>query len=208
MLEQMGFDVDFKASCEAIVRYILDINKAENMEDYGRVMLYIFDALNNIQKYVRLDEQVEFERKLYYEDVFSGNLLETVQKLANINYRWHVHFSILFSLERGKKADALENYVRYFKDTVLGVRAFTLLEGAGIKNASRIRMDILNTVSEAIRQKKQLEFFCAQGILVISEAIGALVPVIIGELSQGMEWIEIKDTCLNKLKDRLCEKFE
>ena len=102
MRDQIGFAVDFKSSCDAVVRYLMEVNNAEDMEDYGRVMLNIFYILNGLQDdAIRVDDQLEFERALYYEDTFSANILETVLRLVNINYKWHLFFSC-FSTSSGE----------------------------------------------------------------------------------------------------------
>ncbi len=203
LMEQMGFSIDFKQSCDAVVRYIMNSNKAEDMEDYGRVMLFVFNALNDVRAHVRLDEQIEFERRLYFEDVFSGNLLETVQKLVNINYRWHMYFAILFSLEKGEKADVLENFVRFLRDDILRRSALAILQDAKIKNAAHVRVDILNAVSEVIRKDKRLEYFFESGIQFLYGALDAVVPAIAEALSRGEDWEEIKEAHIGLLQDKM-----
>ena len=204
MQEQIGFTIDFKASCESVVRYIMEINKVADMEDYGRVMLKTVDALDHIREtQVRVDEQIELERKLYYEDVFSANILETVERLININYKWHMLFLILFSLEKGDNVDDLESFIRFYRKSILSNRSFALLEEGGFQEARRIRFDILNAISEMVREKGRIEYLCEQGMAVIHRSINYVIPLIIAELSEGRSWKEIAQTYLNILRRRL-----
>ncbi len=204
MQAQIGFTIDFKASCESVVRYIMEVNKVADMEDYGRVMLKTVDALDHIKSaQVRVDEQIELERKLYYEDIFSANVLETVERLININYKWHMLFLILFSLEKGDNVDDLESFIRFYRKAVLSNRSFALLEEGEYADARRIRFDILNAISEMVRETGRVEYLCEKGMAIIHRSINYVVPLVISELSEGRRWEEISPTYLNILRRRL-----
>ena len=130
--------MDFKSSCDAVVRYLMEVNNAEDMEDYGRVMLNIFYILNGLQDdAIRVDDQLEFERALYYEDTFSANILETVLRLVNINYKWHLFFLVLFSIERGDNVEDLESFISYYRNVILSNRSFVMLDEACLLYTSR-----------------------------------------------------------------------
>lgn len=204
MQQQIGFTIDFKASCEAVVRYIMEINKVADMEDYGRVLLKTVDALDQIkEQQVRVDEQIELERKLYYEDIFSANILETVERLINSSYKWHMLFLILFSLEKGDNVEDLESFIRFYRKAILSNRSFALLDQGGYAKARRIRFDILNAISEMVREKGKIEYLCEQGMAVIHRSINYVIPLILAELEEGREWEEISTAYLNILRRRL-----
>jgi ppGpp synthetase/RelA/SpoT-type nucleotidyltranferase len=200
---QMGFSIDFKGSCDAVVRYLMDVNEADDLEDYGEMMLYIFNLLNDAHETVRLDEQVEFERKLYHEDVFCGILIETVQKLINVNYRWHLYYVILFYLSGTSNAEALEACISFFRDALYANRSFTLLEEAGIEESPVIRMELLNTVAKVVAEKKDIVYFCAEGMTEVHRALNYVVPMIISSYAQGRVWEEMKETAFDTLKERM-----
>lgn len=204
MQKQIGFTIDFKASCESVVRYIMEINKVADMEDYGRVMLNTVDALDHIREMqVRVDEQIELERKIYYEDIFSANILETVEQLINTSFKWHMLFLILFSLEKGDNVDDLESFIRFYRKAILSNRSFALLEEGKYPDARRIRFDILNAISDMVRKTGRVEYLCEQGVAVIHRSINYVIPLVISELGEGRRWEEIAPTYLNILWRRL-----
>ena len=202
MRQQIGFAIDFKASCDAVVRYIMVVNNAQDMEDYGRVMLNVFYILNSAQEGdVRVDSQLEFERGIYFEDDFSKNILETVLRLININYRWHLFFMVLFVLERGSNAEDLESFIAYYKNELLKNRSLSMLDE--LKDAARIRFDILTAISQVFRERQKVEYLCDAGIKAIHRSINATVPLILDELDDGRTWDDCKEELLTILKEKV-----
>jgi len=207
MNEQIGFTIDFKSSCDAVVRYIMEVNNAGDMEDYGRVMLNIFYTLNSFQEdAVRVDTQLEFERQIYYEDVFSANILETVLRLININYKWHLFFLVLFNIERGGNAADLESHICYYRNVILSNRSFALLDQLSSEDANRIRFEMLGAISEVFREKQNIEYLCALGIKTIHRALNYTIPLTVAEIQNGKSWEEIREQSLCVLKDRMSLK--
>ena len=201
---QIGFTIDFKASCDAVVRYIMDVNNAEDMEDYGRVMMSILYILNALpDEGVRVDEQLIFERKLYYESEFCSNILETILKLVNINYKWHLFFLVLCSLERGDNSDDLESFISYYRGVVLSNRSFAMLEQEEVADAREIRFDFLNAVSEVFKERQNIDYLCAVGIKTIHRALNYVIPMVVEECKKGKSWESIKGAYLNVFKGKL-----
>lgn len=201
---QIGFTIDFKASCDAVVRYIMDVNNAEDMEDYGRVMMSILYILNALpDEGVRVDEQLIFERKLYYESEFCSNILETILKLVNINYKWHLFFLVLCSLERGDNSDDLESFISYYRGVVLSNRSFAMLEQEEVADAREIRFDFLNAVSEVFKERQNIDYLCAVGIKTIHRALNYVIPMVVEECKKGKKWESVKGEYLNVFKGKL-----
>ena len=204
MRDQIGFAIDFKSSCDAVVRYLMEVNNAEDMEDYGRVMLNIFYILNGLQDdAIRVDDQLEFERALYYEDTFSANILETVLRLVNINYKWHLFFLVLFSIERGDNVEDLESFISYYRNVILSNRSFVMLDEAAPKDAVRIRFDMLNAISEVFSEKQNIEYLCESGMATIHRALNYVIPQVVADLQNNKSWDDIQSAYTNVLKSRL-----
>lgn len=204
MRDQIGFAIDFKSSCDAVVRYLMEVNNAEDMEDYGRVMLNIFYILNGLQDdAIRVDDQLEFERALYYEDTFSANILETVLRLVNINYKWHLFFLVLFNIERGDNVEDLESFISYYRNVILSNRSFVMLDEAAPKEAVRIRFDMLNAISEVFSEKQNIEYLCESGMATIHRALNYVIPQVVADLQNNKSWDDIQSAYTNVLKSRL-----
>lgn len=191
MSKQIGFAIDFKSSCDAVVRYLMVVNNANDMEDYGQVMLNVFYTLNTMQEEdVRVDRQIEFERTLWYEDKFSHNLYNTITALVNINFKWHMFFLVLFQIERGGNSDDLESFIRYYRNTLLANRTFALLDGR--EDAMRIRLDVINALSEYIGERQKIELLTLEGIRAMHRAINKTLPAVVEQLDAGVSWEDVR----------------
>ena len=82
-------------------------------------------------------------------------------------------------------------------------RSFALLDQGGYGKARRIRFDILNAISEMVREKGKVEYLCEQGMAVIHRSINYVIPLVLAELEEGREWEEISTAYLNILRRRL-----
>ena len=87
------------------------------MEAQGKVMIDLFNSVNEIAgRDVRVDGQIEFDRKIEFDDVFCDNIAKTVVRFVNLNFRWHLFCLVLFSLHpEQSKEEVLESYITYYK---------------------------------------------------------------------------------------------
>jgi len=197
--KQIGFTINFKMSCDAIVEYITRVNNAEDIEDYGRAMINMFFLLNGIKddESVTVDTQIELEREPVCCDVFSQNLVQTVKELINIDFNWHIFFLILFNVERGNNADDLESFILYYKNQVLATDAFDRLGDLEPHMVQMIKIDILNRVSEQIKEIQKIELLCPVGIQRIKKGIGVLVESFRGDSeTEPINWEGTKNKYL------------
>ncbi len=202
MREQVGFTMDFKASCDSVVKYILYKNNARDMEDYSRVMLNLFYVLNGIrEREVRVDAQFDFERDIDFDDGYSRIILDTVMQTINVNFRWHMYFLMLFNLQWEDNTGDLESFIIYTRDEVNKNRSFGLL--SGVKDADVIREDILTAVAEYIASRQNIECFSREGIIAIHRAINRQLPSVVSDLSDGYIWSDIRSTHLAMLKEKI-----
>ncbi|MTK10988.1 MAG: (p)ppGpp synthetase, partial [Clostridiaceae bacterium] len=75
MQNNIGFGVDFKESCDTIMKYIFRTRNAENLDDYNKTMVKTMDRLNNIGKNdLNFNSEIEFEREIHFEDAFSNKI--------------------------------------------------------------------------------------------------------------------------------------
>lgn len=199
---QVGITVDFKSSCDAVIRYIMDVNNAKTMEDYGHIMLSVFDTLNSVEEGgLRVDEQLVFDRKLYFADEFSKNIYETILYNVNINYKWYLFFLILFHTSRGDNSQDLESYIAYYRNIFLQNRSLMALDE--LKDGDKIRFDILNEFSRVFREAKTIDYFCDKGITHVHRAMNAVLPKIVELIHDGAIWDVIKEEHLAAFREKV-----
>ena len=202
MREQVGFSVDFKASCDSVVKYILLKNEADDMEDYGRVMLNLFYVLNGVrERGVRVDQQFEFDRQIQFTDHYSKVVLNTILETMNVNYKWHIFFLVLFNLRCENITDTLENFISYTRNEVLKDRYFKLFDGR--EDKEEITEDILGSIGDHISDKRKIDCFSRDGIVSIYRALNERIPEIIRDLNNGFTWYDIRYTHISLLKEKI-----
>jgi len=201
MEQQIGFTIDFKGSCEAVVRYILVRNNATEMEDYGRVMMDLLSILNTVrEREVRVDTQLELEENIRVYDTFSKNILDTIVRSMNLNYKWHLFFLVLFNLEYGTNSSTLHSFLDYYRREILKAEGLAPLSDVW---RDEVEEDILSTISQVFREKQKVELFWEKGIQDIHRSINYIMPMVNDELDRDADWKEIRGGYLMMLRGRL-----
>ena len=203
ILEQLGFSIDFTASCDAIIRYFMEREHVNEMEDYGRMMMHIFNRLDQAKDRLQLVEQIFFDRELHYPDVFTQALGELIRQMINQNFRWHLYFAILFAMEDKPKETALEEFVIFYKNAILENRMLLGFEELDEVEEQRILSDLLQSIAGVLQKQKKIEFLCAEGMKQIHKGLNYILPVIRNELSHGITWEACKAEYMEKFINRI-----
>ena len=198
MDNQVGFTMDFRSSCDSVVKYYVNKKKAVDIEDYSRVMLDMFYVLNGIEERgLRVDSQFTFGTPNPFTDRFSQNLRTIILDMVNSNYKWHIFFLMLFSLEWEDSEVTLHDFIKYYKDCLLKNRTLAALEG--FPDADQIRDDILAAVSERFIASPQIEIFSDSGLVTIHRGITKSCEHLCEALAAGKIWSEMRGYCLREI---------
>lgn len=181
MKNELGFVVQFKDTCDSIVEYVFVMNNAAQMEDYGRVMMETFYLTGSIAKEdISFRDPLTLERELSTGDPFIDTVGVTVQKLMNVDFNWHLYFVILFEMERCKKVDNLETFLRYYKGRLTAGAGMGRLEEAFPKEeAQKIKADLLSEMGYVFRRHADITLLYNIGIKELSRALEKTVGNIV-----------------------------
>ncbi len=181
MKNEFGFVVQFKETCDSIVDYVFVVNNAAQMEDYGRVMMDTFYITGSIAKQeISFRESLVMEQPLETGDAFIDTVSVTIQKLMNVDFNWHLYFTILFELERGNKAEIMEAFLRYYKGRLTAGADFQKLEEAyPPEEAKKIKTDLLGEMGYVFRRHTDIELLYAAGVSALCKALKKTVHNIV-----------------------------
>ncbi len=181
MKNELGFVVQFKDTCDAIVEYIFVVNNAAQMEDYGRVMMDTFYITGNITKQeISFRESITLERELNTGDPFVDTVGVAIQRLMNVDFNWHLYFVILFELERGSNVDSLETFLRYYKGRLTANADLGKLEDVfSVELAQKIKADLLNEMGYVFRRNADIVLLYKEGIKALTHALKKTVNNIV-----------------------------
>ena len=119
MKESIGVLVDFKKSCEAIVRYVFRDMLGKEVSRRGKQMMIGFEKVGNINKEgIDFTQKLEFESEPHYEDAYTEMIGRHIQERINEEFQWNLFFRILFALEPENNCEDFENFIHYYTQKV------------------------------------------------------------------------------------------
>lgn len=201
----IGFGVDFKKSCDTIMKYIFRTRNAENLEDYNKTLLKTMDRLNNISKNdINFNSEIEFERDLHFEDEFSSKIGYTVLHLINNDFQWNLFFRILFEIELGNNAEDFETFIKFIKNRFYENNSFARLNKEVFKT---VRKDIMLTIAHSFEMIGSIELIYDNKIEEINKVITSFIDLICEKISIYEEWEKTRDVWLNLLHYKVLAIF-
>lgn len=100
MRQDIGFIVEFRSSCDLIIDYIIMKSNVEDTASYNALMVDLLERLQAIAaRQIEFNSEITFERPYRLEHTVEKRLGDTIASLINVDYRWHLFFTILFELE-------------------------------------------------------------------------------------------------------------
>ena len=117
MKNSIGILVDFRKSCDTLVKYVFRNILAGDEEDYHITVVAAFQRLNDIEKQdVDFTAPIVFERECLFEDAFSEQIGKFIMRTVNEQFQWTLFFKILFKIEPDSNAGDLEKFVTFYRD--------------------------------------------------------------------------------------------
>ena len=189
MTSSLGFVTDFKKSCDSILQYILIVNNASDMSDYGRVMLDIFYVTNNLSgEEIAFDKHIKIGRELLAcEDPFFMTVLNTILRLINLDFQWHLFFLILFKIDGGKPEEIMNSFIRYYKGRFKANSSFELLVGKLDKEAAaRVKKELVEEIAYIFKRFSSIELLWKTGMAALNSALSQTIEAIV--LAEDFNW--------------------
>ncbi|GAA0084071.1 GTP pyrophosphokinase [Clostridium sp. CTA-7] len=202
MKNDIGFIIDFRESCDTIMKYIFRTNNAKKLEDYSETLIKTLARLNDISTNdVSFNTELKFERDLHFESDFCNIIGNTILKSINSDFKWNLFFRILFEIELGNNSEDFENFInfienRFYESTKLSnlYLLFKKEEAQDIKNL------FMKEIALSFREVDSIKFIYDSNIMVVNKAINKSVDLIQENIKSYIEWEAVKDDYLNKLR--------
>lgn len=130
MKESIGVLVDFKKSCEAIVRYVFrdTLGQPENRLDEN--FLLGFEKMRRIEKDdIDFTQKLEFDKEIEYQNDYTLLIGKHIEKRINEEFQWNLFFRILFAIEPEDNTGDFENFLHYYTNKLASKINCTKLNG-------------------------------------------------------------------------------
>ncbi len=179
MKETIGFNVNFRKSCDAIVDYMIRTTALKGDDTY-EVFLKILTRLNDIGTAdVDFSKEITFEREINFEDQFSEIIGNKILDLINTDFQWYLFFRILFEIEVGNNAEDFETFIRFIKNRFLNNSAFSkLYYNVAKEEGDSIRNSILLIIGRKFKEIGNITFIHEETIDEINNHVKNTIDLI------------------------------
>ncbi len=151
MKESVGFTTDFKKCSATIAQYIY-IHDFANGENNREKMITYLEMLS-VMKDNPLDfsEKIVLETEFSHFDPFVDRLGRYLAGQLNVNFQWHVFFTILFTIQAEKDSVDLANFCKIIKLLLIQPRWFAgTFSHFAKEDAEAVRSELSNILLDAL----------------------------------------------------------
>lgn len=176
--QEFGFVLDYRKSCDIIVSYVLKQNCCSDTTDYDNVYLKILSRVDRLREDdIYLEEYIEFEREINYEDNFCKKIGEAILEVINKDFKWNLFFKIIFQLESGSNAEEFEKFLVFLRDRFLN--NLKLSEGLNSRfnedEKKEITLYIMDLIADSFIKKREIEFINDDNIDCMNNKINVIL---------------------------------
>ncbi|MFA9398465.1 MAG: GTP pyrophosphokinase family protein [Clostridiaceae bacterium] len=209
MKNELGFLVDYRKSCDAIMKYIFRSNRAENLEDYNLTLIKTLTRLNEItNNKIEFNSKIEFERDINFEDEFSSILGNSIVGSINSDFQWNVFFRILFEIEVGTNCEDFENFIKFIRNRLYENKSFTkLFLMLPEDNALSIINSLMLEIAKSYKTVNSITFVYDYNVEDINKTLENMVNIILANINSFEEWESAQDIYLELFQLKILSIF-
>lgn len=205
MREDIGFIVEFRSSCDLILDYILMKNQVGDAASYNHLMVDLLARLQDIaSRPVEFNSEIVFERAPQLKGPLEERLGGTIASLINVDYRWHLFFTILFELEPGNNVEDFEHFITFLTNLFAASRPFHKLHKLFHEDlAQNMERALLLKMADCFDAYQNIDFIHQDRINMIQKVFGEIVKFICMSVRNEKDWQSSSAIYLDMLALRL-----
>lgn len=205
MKNNIGFIIDFRESCDTIMKYIFRSNNAEKLGDYSETLLKTLNRLNDISKNnVSFNSELKFERNIHFQDEFCSIVGGTILKSINTDFNWNLFFRILFEIELGNNAEDFENFIIFFRNSLYeNINFAKLYSKFNCEEAGKIVNSLMVEVAQCFNKIDSIKFIYDRSIEAIKNILDNTISLISENINSYEQWDKEKEVYLNTISSEI-----
>nr|OOB77059.1 MAG: hypothetical protein BEN19_02610 [Epulopiscium sp. Nuni2H_MBin003] len=147
MKNNIGLLVDFRKSCNTLVKYVFRGVHIKSDQTYHELLIKALKRLQKIdEEDINFDKEILFEREFTFTDHFSLIIGNHIKEILNIEFQWNLFFRILFYIEPEDNAGDLTKFIEFYK--------YRICKDLDIsKLVDRLELDFINCIIEELLVK-------------------------------------------------------
>ena len=208
MKTSIGIVVDFRKSCDTIMKYIFRSNNADNLSEYNHILLKTFTRLNEIgRNKVQFNSELEFEREICLEGEFCEIIGNKILQMLNEEFQWNLFFRVLFEIELGNNAEDFETFITFIKDRFEENNFDDLYINLEVEDGDVIKKDIMCVIAKLFVDVDSINYIYDNVIEKINKATRKLSSRIGIGIKNIEQWEDGKGVVLKLFEYKLLSLF-
>ncbi len=209
MKDTLGVLVDFKSSCEAIVKYVFRDALDSSIKEYGQHLLSGFEKVRMIEESnIDFTQKIFFEEKISYEKQFTKVIGEHIKKRLNEEFQWNLFFRILFAIEPENNSGDFITYLNYYTKRIYDKICLSKLRSNFTEEEGReILEEICMEFTECFIKINSVELLYNNTLEQVIKQINSVVDCIHKNVFTYEQWEEEKDIYKSLVRARILMLF-
>ncbi|MGL4736700.1 MAG: GTP pyrophosphokinase [Cellulosilyticaceae bacterium] len=210
MKRDIGVLVDFRKSCDTLVKYIFRETLNDDDLMHHTILYNMFARLKEIEgQEMNFSEELIFEREFRFVDDFSMVLGTFIRQIINKEFQWHLFFKILFTIEPENNAGDLENFIHFYRERVSqNLQLELLYENFDEEEVSQILRVLLIKFAQLFIIINRIELLYDTTIEQVTGILNGVIAAIGANIYHFEDWEKEKGIYLQLFELRLMSKFD
>nr|WP_302597673.1 hypothetical protein [uncultured Cellulosilyticum sp.] len=209
MKESLGVLVDFRTSCEAIVRYVFRDALDSDLERYNNNLLEGLDKIRRIDRSnINFRERLEFEREPVFKNEYTAILGQHIMHYMNEEFQWNLFFRILFQIEVEDNIGDFETFIHYYTDKIYSrIARNKLSNNFSNEETEKIINTLMLQFTRTFIRINSVDLLYDTVVDQIMKIINGTVDALYKNVLTYEQWLEENDIYLELLEIRLFMLF-
>ncbi len=209
MKESLGVLVDFRNSCEAIVRYVFRDALDSDLERYNNNLLVGLDKIGQIDRSnINFKERLVFEREPIFKSEYTAILGEHIMHYMNEEFQWNLFFRILFQIEVEDNIGDFETFIHYYIEGIESrITRNKLNNNFSNEETEQIVKALMLQFTQTFIKINLVDLLYDTMVDQIMKIINGIVDTIYKNIITYEQWVEENDIYLELLEIRLLMLF-
>lgn len=209
MKDSIGVLVDFRKSCEAIVKYVFRDALENNIDKYNHNLITGFDRLKQIdQSSIDFKQKIIFEREPVFDNEYTAVLGTHIKNYTNEEFQWCLFFRVLFAIEVDNNVGDFETFIHYYTDKIYHkISCNRLSSNFTVKETKEILDTIMIQFAAIFIKVNSVELLYENVIEQITKIANSVIDTLYRNILTFEQWEEEKDIYLTLFELRLVTLF-
>lgn len=209
MKDNLGVLVDFRKSCETIVRYVFRDVLNTDWVNYHSNLLLGFNRVRGLdENAIDFRGQLKFEREPNFNTVCSNIIGNHIKEFINEEFQWNLFFRILFVIEPDNNIGDFETFIYYYLDRITNKMTKSKLStNFTVEETNKIIDALMEQFAKSFVRINNVELLYDNNIEQTIKNINSVIDAIYKNVLTYEQWQKENDIYLDLLVMKMLMLF-